>query len=316
MAAPLDFEHTIAELEGELRELRHLSSSQDFNISREVARLEEKVQRQLRQTYLNLTPWQKVLVARHPERPHCIDFIQALIEDFVELAGDRVFGEDKALVGGMGRFRSHPVMVMGTEKGHDIDSRLTHNFGMPRPEGYRKARRLVELAEQFGLPILTFVDTAGAYPGKEAEERGQAEAIARSTEAFLKARVPVIVTVTGEGGSGGAIALGVGNEVLMLEHAVYSVVSPEGCASILWRNPEKKEEAAAAQKLTAQDLKNLNIIDEIIPEPIGGAQRSPKSAIAAAGDAIQRALIPHLRRSPEGLQSHRQEKFLALGKNF
>lgn len=313
MTTSLEFEQPIAELEGKLAELRHLSSSKDFNISKEVARLEDKVQKLLHQTYSRLTPWQKVLVARHPERPHCLDFIGQLIEDFVELAGDRAFAEDKAVIGGLGRFRDQPVMVMGTEKGHDVESRLLHNFGMPRPEGYRKARRLVHLANDYQLPILTFVDTAGAHPGKDAEERGQSEAIARSIEAFLEARVPVIATVTGEGGSGGAIALAVANEVLMLEHAIYSVVTPEGCASILWRSADRKQDAAAAQKLTAQDLKALQIIDCIIPEPLGGAQRSPKSAIAATGDAIEKALKNYLNDSPEGLHNHRRQKFLTMG---
>lgn len=313
MTTPLEFEQPIAELESKLVELRHLSSSKDFNISKEVERLEDKVRKLLHQTYSRLTPWQKVLVARHPERPHCLDFIGQLIEDFVELAGDRAFAEDKAVIGGLGRFRGQPVMVMGTEKGHDVESRLLHNFGMPRPEGYRKARRLVHLANDYKLPILTFVDTAGAHPGKDAEERGQSEAIARSIEAFLKARVPVIATVTGEGGSGGAIALAVANEVLMLEHAIYSVVTPEGCASILWRSADRKQDAAAAQKLTAQDLKALQIIDCIIPEPLGGAQRSPKSAIAATGDAIEKALKNYLNDSPEGLHNHRRQKFLTMG---
>jgi acetyl-CoA carboxylase carboxyl transferase subunit alpha len=313
VAAPLEFEQSIADLESKLDELRHLSSSKDFNISKEVARLEEKVQRLLRQTYMHLTPWQKVLVARHPERPHCLDFIRHLIEDFVELAGDRAFSEDKAIVGGVGRFRGKPVMIMGTEKGHDIESRLLHNFGMPRPEGYRKACRLVRLANDYSLPILTFVDTAGAHPGKDAEERGQSEAIARSIETFLKAEVPVIATVTGEGGSGGAIALAAANEVLMLEHAIYSVVTPEGCASILWRSVDKKQEAAAAQKLTAQDLKALDIIDSIILEPVGGAQRSPQSAISATGDAIEKALNKYLNSSSERIRSQRKQKFLALG---
>lgn len=313
MTTPLEFEQPIAELESKLVELRHLSSSKDFNISKEVARLEDKVRKLLHQTYSRLTPWQKVLVARHPERPHCLDFIGQLIEDFVELAGDRAFAEDKAVIGGLGRFRGQPVMVMGTEKGHDVESRLLHNFGMPRPEGYRKARRLVHLANDYKLPILTFVDTAGAHPGKDAEERGQSEAIARSIEAFLKARVPVIATVTGEGGSGGAIALAVANEVLMLEHAIYSVVTPEGCASILWRSADRKQDAAAAQKLTAQDLKALQIIDCIIPEPLGGAQRSPKSAITETGDAIEKALKNYLNDSPEGLHNHRRQKFLTMG---
>ncbi len=314
MAVPLEFEHPIAELESKLADLRQLSSSKDFNISREVERLEDKVQKLLRQTYMRLTPWQKVLVARHPERPHCLDFIAQLIEDFIELAGDRTFAEDKAIIGGLGRFQGRSVMILGTEKGHDLESRLLHNFGMPRPEGYRKVCRLVQLANDYNLPIITFVDTAGAHPGKDAEERGQAEAIAQSIKAFLKAQVPIITIITGEGGSGGAIALAAANEVLMLEHAIYSVVSPEGCASILWRSADKKQEAASAQKLTAQDLKKLQIIDDIIVEPIGGAHRSPKIAIAATGKAIEKALNRYSGFSKDSLQNHRREKFLNMGK--
>ena len=310
---PLEFEHPIAELEGKIKELRQLSSAKDLDITKEIARLEERVQKLLHHTYAHLTPWQKVLVARHPERPHCLNFIDGLIQDFIPLAGDRAFGEDKALIGGLGRFRGHSVMVMGTEKGHDIESRLTHNFGMPRPEGYRKACRLVALAESYGLPLLTFVDTAGAHPGKDAEERGQSEAIARSIEAFLQARIPIIATITGEGGSGGAIALAAANEVLMLEHAIYSVVTPEGCASILWRSVQKKEDAALAQKLTAQDLKELKVIDQIISEPLGGAQRCPKAAILAVGDTLEKCLKNYQGVSGETLRKNRHQKFLNMG---
>lgn len=313
MATPLDFEQNIVELETKLGDLRHLSSSKNFNIAKDIARLEEKVHKLLHQTYTRLTPWQKVLVARHPERPHCLDYIHGLIEDFIPLAGDRAFGEDKAMISGIGCFRGQPVMILGTEKGHDIDSRLKHNFGMPRPEGYRKAARLISLAGHYNLPIVTFVDTAGAHPGREAEERGQAEAIARCIDMLLHVKVPVIAMITGEGGSGGAIALAVANDVLMMEHAIYSVVSPEGCASILWRNSDKKQEAAAAQKLTAQDLKILNIIDQIIPEPLGGAQRSPKAAILSVGDILEGALKKWAEFGSEQTLEHRRQKFLSMG---
>lgn len=313
MAAPLDFEQNIADLETKLADLRHLSSSKNFDIAKDVSRLEEKVHKLLHQTYTRLTPWQKVLVARHAERPHCLDFVNGLIEEFTPLSGDRAFGEDKAIIGGIGRFRGQPVMILGTEKGHDIDSRLKHNFGMPRPEGYRKATRLMSLADHYNLPIITLVDTAGAHPGREAEERGQAEAIARSVEMLLHVKVPVVTVITGEGGSGGAIALAVANEVFMMEHSIYSVVTPEGCASILWRSVDKKQEAAAAQKLTAQDLKALKIIDHIIPEPLGGAQRSPQAAILAVGDAVQNALQRLAEFGPERLLEHRRQKFLSMG---
>ncbi len=313
MATSLDFEQNIVELEAKLADLRHLSFSKNFDIAKEVARLEAKVQKLLQQAYTRLTPWQKVQVARHAERPHCLDFVNRLIEDFIPLAGDRAFGEDKAMISGIGRFRGQPVMILGTEKGHDIELRLKHNFGMPRPEGYRKATRLMALADHYNLPILTFVDTAGAHPGREAEERGQAEAIARGVEKLLQVKVPVLTVITGEGGSGGAIALAVANEVLMMEHSIYSVVSPEGCASILWRSVDKKQDAAAAQKLTAQDLKALHIIDHIVPEPLGGAHRSPKSAISGVGDALEISLKKYLPMSPERLLEHRRQKFLMMG---
>src|SRR6202047_3311994 len=280
----LDFERPIAELEGKIDELRHLSTDSGLNIAEEVGRLEAQASRLLRQSYARLTPWQKVQVARHPDRPHSSSYIAALITDFVTLAGDRVFGEDAAIIGGIGRFRGRSVLVLGTEKGADTESRVTHNFGMARPEGYRKARRLMRLAERFGLPVLTFVDTAGAYPGIDAEARGQAEAIARSIEACLKIRVPLVAAIIGEGGSGGAIALAAGNRVLMLEHAVYSVISPEGCASILWRSAEQAKEAAEALKLTADDLLKLGIIDEVVVEPLGGAHRDRAGTIGALGD--------------------------------
>ncbi|KAB2836898.1 MAG: acetyl-CoA carboxylase carboxyltransferase subunit alpha [Caedimonadaceae bacterium] len=313
MIAPLAFEQPISELESKLDELRHLSSSRDVNITEEIARLEKKLQKLIKDTYGNLTPWQKVQVARHADRPQFLDYAEVLIEDFMPLAGDRSFAEDRALIGGIGRFRGQSVMVMGHQKGHDTETRIYHNFGMPKPEGYRKARRLMELANHFGLPILSFVDTAGAHPGIDAEERGQSEAIARCIEELLTVKVPVITVVTGEGGSGGAIAIAVANSVMMLEHAVYSVISPEGCASILWRTAEKKELAAAAQKLTALDLLEFGIIDRIIQEPIGGAHRSPKSTITAVGDAIEMQLKALLKISPDELLKSRRDKFVAMG---
>ncbi len=309
----LDFEKPVAELEGKIEELRHLTNGSDLNIAEEVARLQAKVDRLLRQLYAKLTPWQKVQVARHPERPHASDFIKGLITDFTPLAGDRAFGEDRAIVGGLGRFRGLSVVVLGQEKGADTDSRVRHNFGMARPEGYRKTRRLMELAQRFGLPVLTFVDTAGAYPGIDAEARGQAEAIARAIETCLTLEVPLIACIIGEGGSGGAIALAAGNRVLMLEHAIYSVISPEGCASILWRSGDKAQEAAEALKITAQDLTRLGVIDEIVPEPLGGAHREPASAIAATGATVEAALRPLLGLDGARLREQRREKFLAMG---
>jgi len=314
MPIALDFEKQIAELETKLSEIRHLSSGGEMNIANEVKRLQEKAEKLLKKTYQNLTPWQKVLVARHPERPHTSDYIAELITEFTPLAGDRNFGEDAAIIGGIGRFRGQPVVVMGHEKGKDTDLRIKHNFGMPRPEGYRKAVRLMQLADRFKLPILTFVDTAGAHPAIEAEERGQSEAIARSLEVSAAIQVPIITTVIGEGGSGGAVALAFANVVMMLEHAIYSVISPEGCASILWRTRDKKEEAAAAQKLTAQDLKQLGVIDTIIPEPLGGAQRSPQTTIQAVGDAVERALKPLLFLDRKTVREQRRAKFLSIGR--
>ncbi|MGN6671178.1 MAG: acetyl-CoA carboxylase carboxyltransferase subunit alpha [Candidatus Nucleicultricaceae bacterium] len=313
MITPLAFEQPIAELESKLNELRHLSSSRDVNITEEIARLEKKLQKLIKDTYGNLTPWQKVQVARHADRPQFLAYADGLIEDFMPLAGDRAFAEDRALIGGIGRFRGQAVMVMGHQKGHDTETRIYHNFGMPKPEGYRKARRLMELANHFGLPILTFVDTAGAHPGIDAEERGQSEAIARCIEELLTVKVPVLTVVTGEGGSGGAIAIAVANSVMMLEHAVYSVISPEGCASILWRTAEKKELAAAAQKLTASDLLEFGVIDRIIQEPVGGAHRSPKSTITAVGDALETQLKILLKIAPEELLKSRRDKFASMG---
>jgi acetyl-CoA carboxylase carboxyl transferase subunit alpha len=312
----LDFERPIAELEGKIEELRHLSTENGLNIAEEVGRLEAQASRLLRQSYARLTPWQKVLVARHPDRPHCLDYIAGLITEFVSLAGDRVFGEDAAVIGGIGRFRGRSVMVLGTEKGADTDARVKHNFGMARPEGYRKARRLMRLAERFGLPLLTLVDTAGAYPGVDAEARGQSEAIARAIETCLDIRIPVVAAIIGEGGSGGAIALATGNAVLMLEHAIYSVISPEGCASILWRDAAHAQEAAEALRLTAQDLARLGVIDRIVPEPLGGAHRVPKEAIAQLGDALDVALRPLLGRDGDSLRAERRRKFLAMGTNL
>jgi acetyl-CoA carboxylase carboxyl transferase subunit alpha len=309
----LDFEKPIAELEGKIEELRHLSDAGDLNITDEVVKLQDKVNRLLTQTYAKLSSWQKVQVARHPERPHAMDCIEALVEEFVPLAGDRAFAEDRAIVGGLGRFRGRSVVVLGTEKGHDTESRVIHNFGMARPEGYRKAQRLMRLADRFGLPVIALVDTSGAYPGKGAEERGQAEAIARSIETCLDIKVPLVAAVIGEGGSGGAIALAAGNAILMMEHAIYSVISPEGCASILWRSSDQAKEAAEALKLTAQDLLELGVIDAIVPEPLGGAHRDRRASMASLGDAIEAALTPLGALDGTVLRARRREKFLEMG---
>ena len=310
----LDFEKPIAELEGKIAELRHLSGTDGMNIAEEVARLQSKVERDLTSAYARLTPWQKTLVARHPDRPHAVDYVKALITDFMPLAGDRAFGEDAAVIGGIGRFKGRSVVVIGLEKGRDTETRIRHNFGMARPEGYRKARRLMELGDRFSLPILTFVDTAGAYPGVGAEERGQSEAIARSIEACLDVRVPLIATIIGEGGSGGAIALAAGNVVLMMEHAIYSVISPEGCASILWRDGKQAKTAADALKLTAQDLERLGIIDGVIPEPVGGAHRAPEAAFTAIREAIGSHLSQLVKIDPGQLRARRRDKFLNMGR--
>ena len=309
----LDFERPIAELEGKIDELRHLSTDSGLNIAEEVGRLEAQANRLLQQSYGKLTPWQKVQVARHPDRPHASSYIAALITDLVPLAGDRAFGEDDAVIGGIGRFRGRSILVLGTEKGADTESRVKHNFGMARPEGYRKARRLMRLAERFDLPVLTLVDTAGAYPGIDAEARGQSEAIARAIETCLDIRVPVVSAIIGEGGSGGAIALAAANTVLMLEHAIYSVISPEGCASILWRDSAHAPQAAEALKLTAPELLRLGVIDRVVPEPLGGAHRLPQQAIAAIGDAIDEALAPLLVTDGDRLREERRRKFLAIG---
>ncbi|MBC7907630.1 MAG: acetyl-CoA carboxylase carboxyltransferase subunit alpha [Rhodospirillaceae bacterium] len=310
----LEFEKPIAELEGKIEELRHLADNGDVNIAEEVSRLQAKVDKLLRSTYAKLTPWQKTQVARHPERPHTLDYIKTLITDFTPLAGDRCFGEDKAIIGGLGRFRGQSVMLLGHEKGHDTDTRLKHNFGMAKPEGYRKAVRLMEMADHFGVPVITLVDTAGAYPGVDAEARGQAEAIARSIETCLDIRVPFVSVVIGEGGSGGAIALASANSVLMMEHAIYSVISPEGCASILWRSATHAKDAAEALKLTAQDLHKLAIIDEVVPEPLGGAHRNPDLAMQTLSQAID-AQLKELGGLEGGvLRARRREKFLEMGR--
>ena len=311
----LEFERPIAELEGKIDELRHLPTTADLNIADEVSVLEGKAARLLKQTYAKLTAWQKVQVARHPDRPHFSDYAAALFTEFTPLAGDRLFGEDRAILCGLARFRDRPVVLIGLEKGADTEARIRHNFGMAKPEGYRKAHRLFELAERFRLPVLTLVDTAGAYPGIEAEARGQAEAIARSIEMSLRLTVPIVAAIIGEGGSGGAVALATGNAVLMLEHAVYSVISPEGCASILWRSGAEAATAAEALKLTAQDLFRLGVIDRIVPEPIGGAHRQRAVAIAAMGDALDDALRPLLALDGPALRRQRREKFLAMGKH-
>jgi acetyl-CoA carboxylase carboxyl transferase subunit alpha len=309
----LDFEKPIAELEGKIEELRRMSEPDGINIADEVARLTTVADRQLRTTYARLTPWQKTQVARHPDRPKAQDYIDGLITDFTPLAGDRAFADDAAILGGIGRFNDQPVVVLGTEKGVDTESRVKHNFGMARPEGYRKARRLVELAGRFGLPVLTFVDTSGAFPGIDAEARGQAEAIARSIEACLQAPVPIVATIIGEGGSGGAIALATGDRILMLEHAVYSVISPEGCASILWRDPAQAPVAAEALHLTAEDLLRLKLIDQIVPEPLGGAQRDKASTLQSVSAAVQDALGSLSGMDGPSLRAKRREKFLAMG---
>ncbi|HRE21213.1 MAG TPA: acetyl-CoA carboxylase carboxyltransferase subunit alpha [Rhabdaerophilum sp.] len=317
MRAYLDFEKPVAELEAKIAELRALAERDGAAaIGDEIGKLEGKAENALRELYQNLTPWQKTQVARHPERPHCLDYIEDLITEFTPLAGDRVFGEDAAVVAGFGRFRGQSVCVIGQEKGSDTESRLKHNFGMARPEGYRKAQRVMELADRFGLPVITLVDTAGAYPGIGAEERGQAEAIARSTDACLALGVPNVAVILGEGGSGGAIAIATANRVLMLEHAIYSVISPEAAASILWRDSQRAQEAATTMKITAQDLMRMNVIDVIVSEPIGGAHRAPKQAIDSVGAAIDRALGDLAGMPEEALRHARAEKFLAIGRKL
>ncbi|MDG5488084.1 acetyl-CoA carboxylase carboxyltransferase subunit alpha [Sphingomonas sp. BGYR3] len=310
----LDFEKPIAELQARIDELRDTAADGAVDINADIARLQAKSDRLLKDTYARLTPWQKTQVARHQDRPHFTHYVAGLFEDFVPLAGDRAFADDQAILGGFARFRGRRVMVIGHEKGDDTASRLKHNFGMGKPEGYRKAIRLMDLAGRFGLPVVTLVDTSGAFPGIQAEERGQAEAIARSTEAMLNLGVPVIASILGEGGSGGAIALAAGNRVLMMEHAVYSVISPEGCASILWRTADRAADAAEAMKVTAQDLKALGVIDRIVAEPLGGAHRDRDAAIAALGDAIERELAAIEGDGPDALRKARRVKFLSMGR--
>ena len=313
----LDFEKPVAELEAKVEELRQLGSKGDaVSIGEELTRLEAKAQKALVDLYAALSPWQKTQVARHQQRPHLRDYVSGFIEDFTPLAGDRKFADDEAIQGGFGRFRGQPVCIMGQEKGSDTESRLRHNFGMARPEGYRKAARLMELADRFGLPVIALVDTAGAFPGIDAEERGQAEAIARSTEACLALGVPNVAVIVGEGGSGGAVALATANRVLMLEHSIYTVASPEASASILWRDSARRQDAAQNMKLTAQDLLKFGIIDTIIPEPAGGAHRDPAATIAATGDAIEKALKVFDGQSPEAVRAARAEKFLAMGRKL
>ena len=309
----LDFEQPIADLEGKIEELRHLADDDDINIADEVGKLQAKAEKLLTTTYAKLTPWQKVKVARHPERPHFSDYVSALIEDYTPLDGDRAFADDKAIQGGIGRFCGYSCMVIGHEKGKDTASRVAHNFGMARPEGYRKAIRLMELADRFNLPIITFVDTPGAYPGVGAEERGQAEAIARSTEKCLNLEVPLISVILGEGGSGGAIAIATANTAIMMEHSIYSVISPEGAASILWRDSARAEDAATAMKITAQDLKKLGVVDVVVDEPIGGAHRNPEAAIEAVGEVIANALDELSELKPNEVRKARRDKFIEIG---
>ena len=313
----LDFEKPIAELEAKVAELKAMASGEGgVSITDEVKTLQQKAETALVDTYSSLTPWQKTQVARHPERPHALDYIDALIEDFTPLAGDRYFGEDAAIVGGLGTFRGRSVMVIGNEKGSDTQSRIKHNFGMANPEGYRKAVRLMEMADKFGLPIISLVDTAGAYPGVAAEERGQAEAIARSTDCCLAVKVPIVSVIIGEGGSGGAVAIATANKILMLEHSIYSVISPEGAASIIWRDSNKKEEAATAMKITAQDLIQLGVIDTIIPEPIGGAHRDPERIVRLAGEMIAKSLAEYDAMSGDEIRRHRHDRFLKIGRQI
>lgn len=315
MRTYLDFEKPVAELEAKIEELRAVESKEgSVAIGDELRRLEDRARKALAELYSALTPWQKTQVARHQDRPHFQDYVAGIVEDFTPLAGDRKFAEDEAIVGGFGRFRGEPVCIMGHEKGRDTDSRIRHNFGMARPEGYRKAVRLMELADRFGLPVISLVDTAGAFPGIDAEERGQAEAIARSTEACLSLGVPNVAIIVGEGGSGGAVAIATASRVLMLEHAIYTVASPEASASILWRDSGKRQDAATMMKITAQDLLKFGIIDGIVQEPVGGAHRDPEKTIASIRDAISRSLESLGNLGPDALRSARADKFLAMGR--
>ena len=313
MLTYLDFEKPIAELETRVSELRETANAGDIDLDAEIERLESKANKLLRDTYAKLTPWQKAQVARHPDRPHFKDYVAGIADDFLPLAGDRSFADDPAIIGGLGRIDGRRVMLIGHEKGDDTASRLKHNFGMAKPEGYRKAIRLMRLADRFGIPVVSLVDTPGAFPGVQAEERGQAEAIARSTEQCLELRVPLVAAIVGEGGSGGAIAIAAANRVLMFEHAVYSVISPEGCASILWRTADKAAEAAEAMKITASDLQALGVIDRTVPEPLGGAHRDPEAAIGALKGAILEELDGCSSLGPKELVAQRRAKFLAIG---
>jgi len=315
MRSYLDFEKPVAELDSKIDELRTLAAG-GTDISEEVSRIEEKAAQALAELYASLTPWQKTLVARHPQRPHFTDFINGLITEFTPLAGDRKFADDEALLGGFGRFRGESICVMGQEKGASTESRIKHNFGMARPEGYRKAVRLMEMAERFGLPVLSIVDSAGAYPGIGAEERGQAEAIARSTDACLSLGVPNVALITGEAMSGGAIAITTANRVLMLEHAIYSVISPEAASSILWRDGTKAQEAATSMKITAQDMLRFGVIDTILKEPVGGAHREPQAMITAAGEAIETAFVELRNLDAEAIRKQRRQKFLDIGRKL
>ncbi len=317
MHAYLEFERPIAEVEGKIVELRKLAEEDPaMQIDGEVARLRTRADTLIKDAYAKLTPWQKVQVARHPGRPHFSDYAKSLFDEFTPLAGDRTFGDDHAIITALARFRGRSVAVVGHEKGNDTKTRLKHNFGMAMPEGYRKAQRLFEMANRFGLPVISLVDTSGAYSGVAAEERGQSEAIARSTQAGLELRVPFVATIIGEGGSGGALAIATANRVFMLEHSVYSVISPEGCASILWRKPEKAQDAAAAMRISAQDCLSLKVIDAIIPEPIGGAHRAPEEAILNVGEQIARAIAEMDRIPGDQLRRERREKYLAIGRDL
>ncbi len=314
--AVLDFEKKINEIEEKIKMLNTLAKDSNVDIDKELNRLQIKLEKQIKLSYANLTPWQRVQIARHPERPQCLDYINGLIEDFVPLCGDRLFADDATMIGGIGRFKGVSVVVLGQEKGRDLETRVKYNFGMAKPEGYRKAQRLMSLADKFNLPVICFVDTDGAYPGIESEARGQAEAIASSIQKCLQIKVPLISVVIGMGGSGGAIAIAAANRVLMLENSIYSVISPEGCASILWRSGDKAKDAAEALKLTAQDLKVLNVIDEIIPEPDGGAHRDTVTTIERVGDCIYKHLQELLSLSRDSLKKLRNEKFLEMGRNL
>ncbi len=315
-AVVLDFEKDILEIENNIEHLKLLAKDEDMDISKETRKLERKLNQHINRTYMNLSAWQKAQIARHANRPHCLDYIKALITDFVPLAGDRKFSEDEAMICGIGRFEGMSVVVMGQEKGNDLDSRMKHNFGMAKPEGYRKAQRMMDLADKFNLPIISFVDTAGAYPGLDAEERGQAEAIASSIEKCLKVRVPFISVIIGEGGSGGALGIATANKVIMLEHSIYSVISPEGCASILWRSGDKVKEATEALRLTAQDLQALGVIDEIVKEPLGGAHRDVAQTFMDVKESLLRNLKELTMITPDELKKSRTEHFLNMGRNL